>query len=208
MRTRYKPWAKPYLEEHREIVINSISDDEQFFAGTDIKLEIGCGKGDFIVELAEGNPHTHYLAIEVSPMIAAMATRKIVDKKLTNVRVIVEDVAKILPTLPNAMLSALYLNFSDPWPKIRHEKRRLTFPPKLLEYNRILKEGGYVFFKSDNDGLYEYSLLTFANSPFEIIVTTNNYLDLEIDDAMSEYERQFRGLGKNINRIVARRKKV
>lgn len=208
MRTRYKPWAKPYLEEHREIVISSISDDEGFFRKADIKLEIGCGKGDFIVELAEENPHTNYLAIEVNPIIAAIATRKIVDKKLTNVRIMVDDVANILPTLPNAMLSALYFNFSDPWPKIRHEKRRLTFPPKLLEYNRILKEDGYIYFKSDNDGLYEYSLRTFAESPFKIIATTNNYLDLDIDDAMSEYERQFRGLGKNINRIVARRKKT
>ncbi|MDD4154282.1 MAG: tRNA (guanosine(46)-N7)-methyltransferase TrmB [Bacilli bacterium] len=206
MRTRYKPWAKPYLQLHREIVLANLADDVSFFATENLAMEIGCGKGDFIVALAEANPATHYLAIEVSPIIAAMATRKIVDKQLTNVRVITEDVAKILPSLNDMSLDAIYLNFSDPWPKRRHEKRRLTFPAKLLEYKRILKSGGYLFFKSDNDGLYEYSRQTFAESPLEVISETNNYETLEVGDALSEYERQFRSEGKNINRIVARRK--
>ncbi|MFA7020657.1 MAG: tRNA (guanosine(46)-N7)-methyltransferase TrmB, partial [Bacilli bacterium] len=104
------------------------------------------------------------------------------------------------------MLQVVYLNFSDPWPKKRHEKRRLTFPSKLLEYTRILNKGGYVYFKSDNETLYEYSLTTFQDSPLEIITYTDNYSQLDDNDAMSEYEKQFRSEGKNINRIVARRK--
>ncbi|MFA6780642.1 MAG: tRNA (guanosine(46)-N7)-methyltransferase TrmB, partial [Bacilli bacterium] len=129
-----------------------------------------------------------------------------VEKKLVNVRIIVEDVAKVLPLCRDEMLQVVYLNFSDPWPKKRHEKRRLTFPSKLLEYTRILNKGGYVYFKSDNETLYEYSLTTFQDSPLEIIIYTDNYSQLDDNDAMSEYEKQFRSEGKNINRIVARRK--
>ncbi|MDY0345621.1 MAG: tRNA (guanosine(46)-N7)-methyltransferase TrmB [Bacilli bacterium] len=206
MRTRYKPWAKPYLEEHKEFVITNFLSNDGFFADNDLEMEIGCGKGDFIVALAEKNPHKNYLAIEVSAMVAAMALKKIVEKKLVNVRIIVEDVAKVLPLCRDEMLQVVYLNFSDPWPKKRHEKRRLTFPSKLLEYTRILNKGGYVYFKSDNETLYEYSLTTFQDSPLEIIIYTDNYSQLDDNDAMSEYEKQFRSEGKNINRIVARRK--
>lgn len=206
MRTRYKPWAKPYLAAHSEVVLTNLNDDESFFKNEIIEMEIGCGKGDFIVALAEANPHINYLAIEVSAMVAAMATRKVVEKNLHNVRIIVDDVAKILPILRDGMLSALYLNFSDPWPKVRHEKRRLTFPSKLVEYKRILKIGGFVYFKSDNDDLYQYSLIAFTQSPLEVTSYTSDYQSLEAGDAMSEYERQFRNIGKNINRIVARRK--
>lgn len=206
MRTRYKPWAKPYLGEHREVVIETIEDGEGFFSSPNLEMEIGCGKGDFIVSLAEKNPQKNYLAVEVSAMVAAMAARKIVDKKITNVRIVVDDVAKVLPILKGETLYAIYLNFSDPWPKKRHEKRRLTFPLKLLEYIRLLKKGGHLYFKSDNDVLFAYSLATIKESPFEIISFTSDYRTLEEGDAMSEYEKQFRGVGKNINRIVARRK--
>ncbi len=206
MRTRYKPWAKPYLDDHQEIVIKSLDDDPSFFADGPLEMEIGCGKGDFIVALATNNPNTKYLAIEVSAMVAAMAARKAVENKLQNIRFIVDDVAKILPLFLDETLGAIYLNFSDPWPKKKHEKRRLTFPAKLLEYTRILKKGGYLIFKSDNDALYNYSLSTIKESPLELIAYTDNYSALVEGDAMSEYEKQFRSLSKNINRIVARRK--
>lgn len=206
MRTRYKPWAKPYLEEHRDIVVASFDNDKAFFAASDLRMEIGCGKGDFIVAMAEKNPQANFLAIELSPMVSAMAVRKIVEKKLTNIRVMVDDVAKILPNCRDMMFETIYLNFSDPWPKRRHEKRRLTSPQKLLEYMRILKVGGYVYYKSDNDSFYAYSLETFVSSPLEIVMYTSNYQPLDESDAMSEYERLFRSEGKNINRLVARRK--
>ena len=206
MRTRYKPWAKPFLEEHHDIVVASFDDDKTFFSASNLRMEIGCGKGDFVVAMAEKNPQVNFLAIEVSPMVSAMAVRKIVEKKLSNIRVMVDDVAKILPACQDMMFDAIYLNFSDPWPKRRHEKRRLTSPQKLLEYMRILKVGGYVYYKSDNDGFYAYSLEMFANSPLEIVSHTNDYQPLDDSDAMSEYERLFRSEGKNINRLVARRK--
>lgn len=205
MRTRYKPWALPYLEEHREIVLTSIEEDKTFFAFPRLEIEIGCGKGDFIVEKAELFPEVHFLAVEVSAMVAAMATKKIVEKELKNVRVIVEDIAKILPACQKQMFDAIYLNFSDPWPKKRHEKRRLTFPAKLLEYIRILKVGGHLYFKSDNDGLYEYSLVTINDSPFQIISATSDYQEVEKGDAMTEYEKLFRSEGTAIKRIIARR---
>ena len=139
-------------------------------------------------------------------MVAAMAVRKIVEKGLLNIHILVADVAHILPQCRDEMFTALYLNFSDPWPKRRHEKRRLTYPQKLLEYKRIIKDGGYIYYKSDNDEFYHYSLEMFTNSPFTVISNTSNYQPLNEDDAMSEYERLFRNEGKNINRIVARRK--
>lgn len=205
MRTRFKPWALPYLEEHREIVLTSIEEDKAFFAFNRSEIEIGCGKGDFIVEKAELFPEIHFLAVEVSAMVAAMATKKIVEKDLKNVRVIVDDIAKILPACKKQMFDVIYLNFSDPWPKKRHEKRRLTFPAKLLEYIRILKVGGHLYFKSDNDELYEYSLQTINDSPFQIISATNDYQEVEKGDAMTEYEKLFRSEGTTIKRIIARR---
>ncbi|NMV82602.1 MAG: tRNA (guanosine(46)-N7)-methyltransferase TrmB [Erysipelotrichia bacterium] len=205
MRTRFKPWALPYLDEHREIVLTSIEEDEAFFSFPHLEIEIGCGKGDFIVEKAELFPKTHFLAVEVSAMVAAMATKKIVEKEVTNVRVIVEDIAKILPVCQAQTFDAIYLNFSDPWPKKRHEKRRLTFPTKLLEYIRILKVGGHLYFKSDNSGLYEYSLLAISDSPFQVVSSTSNYKFLEAGDAMTEYEKLFRSEGISIKRIIARR---
>jgi len=206
MRTRFKPWAKPYLEQHRDIVVDDLAFDQAFFVHDDLRMEIGCGKGDFVVTMAEKNSTVHFLAVEVSPMVAAMAVRKIVEKGLLNIRILVADVAHILPQCRDEMFSALYLNFSDPWPKRRHEKRRLTYPQKLLEYKRIIKDGGYIYYKSDNDEFYHYSLEMFTNSPFTVISNTSNYQPLNEDDAMSEYERLFRNEGKNINRIVARRK--
>ncbi len=109
MRTRYKPWAKPYLDDHQEIVIKSLDDDPSFFADGPLEMEIGCGKGDFIVALATNNPNTKYLAIEVSAMVAAMAARKAVENKLQNIRFIVDDVAKILPLFLDETLGAIYL---------------------------------------------------------------------------------------------------
>ncbi|MFA5421221.1 MAG: tRNA (guanosine(46)-N7)-methyltransferase TrmB [Bacilli bacterium] len=207
MRTRFKPWAKPYLDEHRDIALEDISGDKHFFTDPHLRLEIGCGKGDFVIALAERNPSVHFLAIEVAAMVAAMAARKIVDKELKNVRLLIDDAAKLIPLFPDQMFEAIYLNFSDPWPKKRHEKRRLTSPAKLLEYMRILKVGGHIYFKSDNDELYEYSLSAFKESPFEIVSHTNDYQVLDCEDAMTEYEKQFRGEGKTINRLVARRNK-
>ncbi|MFA5481013.1 MAG: tRNA (guanosine(46)-N7)-methyltransferase TrmB [Bacilli bacterium] len=207
MRTRFKSWAKPYLEEHASIALPSLESDANFFSHDFLHLEIGCGKGDFIIAMAKRFPHVHFLAVEVSAMVAAVATKKIVDEGIDNVRVMVENIDAIFPLFKEQMFDVIYLNFSDPWPKRRHEKRRLTFPSKLLEYERILKNDSYLYFKTDNTELYEYSLTTFLESPLEVISYTSNYDTLDESDACSEYEKIFRSEGKKINRIIARRKK-
>ena len=204
MRSRHKRWAEPYLEQHPEIVIHNLVDHAAFLAGHPLFLEIGAGKGDFVLAMAQKGGR--WIALERETSIAGLLAKKVVESTLGNIRVLPADFDVVAEGFQAYRFEGIFLNFSDPWPKRRHEKRRLTFPAKLLEYMRILKSGGYLFFKSDNDGLYEYSRQTFAESPLEVISETNNYETLEVGDALSEYERQFRSEGKNINRIVARRK--
>jgi len=208
MRTHYKPWAKPFIAEHREIAPETIDLSDPFFLATKMHLEIGMGKGDFVVEMAIRHPADHYVAIEVSPMVSAMAIRKMVERDIGNVRVLIEEAEKVIPLFKDATFDSIYLNFSDPWPKRRHEKRRLTFPSKLVEYMRMLKVGGIIYFKTDDDDLYHYSLETFLASSLEVMDYTDDYAHLDADDAYTEYETIFRGEGKNINRIVARRKQI
>ncbi len=198
MRTKYKPWAKPYIEAHPEYSLS----DEEISHLDDFYLEIGCGKGDFIVDMALKNPSRQYLGIEKNVTCAGISLKKIVENEIPNIRFLYRDGEEVIRLLKDKSVNRIYLNFSDPWPKKRHFKRRLTNVNFLNEYRRILKKDGLIIFKSDNSDLFAYSVEEFANANFKIISIDENYNGLDIDDAQTEYEQKFRAQGVAIKKVV------
>ena len=204
MRTKYKPWAVPYLLEHKEIAFTSFDKNNRFYNKT-LCIEIGGGKGDFIIGLAKKHPKIHYLMVERVISVAAPAVKKIVDEKIKNVRVIYDNFINITHAIKKDSINKIYLNFSDPWPKKKHAKRRLTSESFLLDYYRILKKNGLIIFKSDQKGLYEYTKSMIDKKKFIILEDNSNYKKLDKDDVLTEYERKFREKGNIIYRLVIKK---
>ena len=167
-----------------------------FNNNNDINIEIGTGKGKYIISLAESNPDTNYIGIEKydSPLVSAV--KKLEELDLPNLRLICADALNINDIFDKEV-NMIYLNFSDPWPKKRHTKRRLTSNIFLNKYDLIFKDKKRIQMKTDNDDLYEYSLLSFEENGYNIKKTDTNYFD----NYTTEYEDKFRELGKNINYI-------
>ncbi len=205
MRVKYKPWAVQYLVDHPEVAKEKFDPNDDFFKAPKIALEIGSGKGDFILTLAKRNPDTHYVSVEVIRSVAGVLAKKIVDNKMDNILLYPVDVEFLFEAIPDGFFDVIYLNFSDPWPKKKHAKRRLTFHKFLDQYHRLLKENGKVIFKTDNTGLYEFSMEEFKNSKFINISFIDDYVFDETNDAMTEYETKFRAEGKVIHKIIAQR---
>ena len=201
MRPRFKKWALPYLEEYKDLALKTLKDVNYDFTA----IEIGAGKGDFVCGMSKKHPETKFLAVEKVVSVAGVLLQKINENELTNVKLLYEDISKEIIEISDKKVDKIYLNFSDPWPKKRHEKRRLTHPNNLKEYRRILKDDGEIIFKTDNTGLFEYSLETFVNSGFELIYVDNEYKLID-DDVMTEFEKQFREQGIAIHRLIARKK--
>lgn len=204
MRTKYKPWALPYLKEHQNIAFASFNQNDSFY-NSSLCLEIGGGKGDFIVGLAKMNPKTHYLMIERVISVAAPAVKKVVENELSNVYVIYDNFINVIRDIPNSSVNKIYLNFSDPWPKKKHAKRRLTAPSFMLDYYRILKKKGEILIKTDQKILYDFTKIALDQTKFQIIVDNSNYNKLDKEDVLTEYENKFRSAKKTIYRLVLRR---
>lgn len=203
MRTKFKRWAVPFLDEHPEIVIKDIHDD--FLNKDNLYLEIGSGKGDFIISMASEHPELNFLAVELNSSVSGIACKKIVESKLTNIRLMVNNINNEFSELSDGVFAGIFLNFSDPWPKARHEKRRLTYPTNIEQYYRLLKNGSCLYYKTDNHDFYLYSKSKFEKSKFTIIFNSENYIFDSAFDAMSEYEKLFRSRGQLINRIVLKK---
>lgn len=205
MRVKFKAWAKPYLDQHPELVFSQLDFSNNFLNGHNLHLEIGFGKGDFIISLAEKYPNLKFLGIEKNVTVSGIAAKKIIDSSQNNIRLYVGDMTRIFDAIPNASFDSIFLNFSDPWPKRKHAKRRLTYSSNLIQYARILTSKGCLFFKTDKKDLFEFSLLAIKDSPFQLVSANENYAGDDEFDAMSEYEKQFRINGQIIYRIVARK---
>lgn len=209
MRMKYKPWALPYLREHADVVFHEErldqADFQNFIHHRSIHLEIGGGKGDFVVQLAALNPHKRFLMIEKNISAAGFASKKIVESGLTNLKMICADVVDCFAFIPDQTFATIFLNFSDPWPKKRHTKRRLTYNQTLIDYARMLKDSGFLKMKTDNDDLFAYSLETIAESGWKIGSIDYHYDGKDPFDAMSEYERNFRLQSIPIKRVVAKK---
>lgn len=175
-----------------------------------VYLEIGCGKGDFLIQQAINNPKNFYLGVEKYSTVILKALKKIERNKLklNNLIFTCEDAGKLDPKIFKNKFAGLYLNFSDPWPKKRHAKRRLTSPNFLAFYKQILKDKANVEFKTDNDDLYKYTMEVLKQDKTIKILyhTINLYKNIKNkfnkDNVQTEYEKKFVVLKKNINKIV------
>lgn len=171
-----------------------------------IKAEIGCGKGRYILAAAKREPESLFLAFEKVPDVAMMAMEKVASAGLRNVRFCVCDAKDIASVLPPDCIETLFLNFSDPWPRARNAKRRLTSPGFLEAYKGLLSDGGRIIFKTDNIGLFEYSLGTFADAGYilsDVCFDLHGDPLLSKDNIMTEYEEKFSSQGYKINYLAA-----
>ncbi len=175
-----------------------------FGNGNEIHLEIGCGKGGFITGMAKKYPDVNFIAVEKVRDVMVMAMEKASAAELENVVFMDMDAEKIEDVFEKGEVSRIYLNFSDPWKKNKQAKRRLTHKRFLDRYKNVLPEGGYVWFKTDNRALFEFSLNSFAEEDFKM---RNISLDLHNskfeDNVMTEYETRFSEMGMPIYRVEA-----
>ncbi len=173
-----------------------------------IHIEVGMGKGRFIMELAEKNPEINYVGIEKFSSVLIRALEKMAEKQLPNLVFIRMDAEDIENVFEKEEVSQIYLNFSDPWPKDRHAKRRLTSTRFLARYENILKKDGRVIFKTDNRELFDFSLEQAKEADWVIENYTYDLHNSEFNEGnvMTEYEEKFSKEGKPINRMVIHQK--
>ena len=168
-----------------------------------IYIEIGMGKGDFILGNALKYPNINFIGIEKFDSIIALAIKKIDNYELDNLKLIRMDANNILDVFENEV-DKLYLNFSDPWPKDRHAKRRLTSPIFLKKYESIFKSDYKIILKTDNINLFNYSKETLKEEKYQIIYETNDlHKENNIDNIMTEYEKKYSEKGIKINKLEA-----
>lgn len=183
----------------------------------DLYLEIGCGKGDFITQKAAEDPESDFLAIEGQETVILRALEKacgtepveltggVKREPLQNLKFMMVFVDHMSDYFLENQLSGVYLNFSDPWPKARHAKRRLTYRKRLLDYGWAIRPGGFLEIKTDNDPLYAFTLEELEAVGYEIVEQTTDlhHSDYAAQYVMTEYEKKFHSRGKNINYVKA-----
>ncbi|WP_029512876.1 tRNA (guanosine(46)-N7)-methyltransferase TrmB [Mycoplasmopsis iners] len=169
-------------------------------------LEIGMGKGEMIVELARINPDLIFIGLEKYATVAAKALKKAEEYNINNFHIIIDDATKLEEIFVGEP-HTIWLTFSDPWPKARHERRRLTHSSFLNLYSKIMNENTMLKFKSDNDKLYEFSLESFQQNGWNLVDygTDLHNSSHQKDNVMTGYEAKWSSLGKNINYIYVKK---
>ena len=165
-----------------------------------IYIEIGMGKGNFIIENAKRYPNINFIGIEKYDSVIVRAIQKSNELELNNLKIIRMD-AKRLGEVFDKEIDTIYLNFSDPWPKDRHSKRRLTSPVFLSIYDKIFKGRERIIMKTDNIPLFNYSLDSLREYGYKIVSETNDLNCLDENNILTEYEEKFYKLGTKINRF-------
>ena len=210
MRQRHKPWADDFIAEHEDIFIANHNKQKGNWSdvfGNDhpIHLEIGTGKGQFIIGMAKQYPDVNFIGLEVSKSVIVNAGEKLLHEGLPNVKLILADANLLLDYFQQNEISELYLNFSDPWPKNRHAKRRLTYHTFLKQYEEILRPHKSVIFKTDNRTLFEYSLVSMSQFGMRLDDITLDLHELcDETNVKTEYEEKFSEKGQPIYRVKAR----
>lgn len=181
----------------------------QVFGNTNpIHIEIGMGKGRFLMALAKENPLINYIGIEKYSSVLLRALQKMEENPLENIRLLRMDAEAIANVFGEGEISRIYLNFSDPWPKDRHAKRRLTSRQFFSRYQLILKQEGRVEFKTDNQGLFDFSLEEVKEAGWKLDGCTRNlHQDHRMNQGniMTEYEERFSAMGNPIYKLIASR---
>ncbi len=219
MRIRHKKWARPELEASSFYIDNPEEMKgnwkEYFGNNHPIHLELGCGKGQFISELASENLHINYIAIDLVDAMLGLAKRnveaKYKEKNIEPKNIILTrfDIERILLILAEPdQIERIYINFCNPWPKGKHRKKRLTHTKQLEKYRVFLKENGEIYFKTDDDDLFHSSLLYLEEAGFEILKKT---IDLQAEPIFernieTEHEKMFSEQGIKIKALIAVKK--
>ncbi|MDK4003946.1 tRNA (guanosine(46)-N7)-methyltransferase TrmB [Staphylococcus pseudintermedius] len=209
MRMRNKPWAESYLTEHNDIVdleaVHAHQVSEWFERQQPIHIEVGSGMGKFITTLAQQNPHINYVAIERDKNVMIRVLDKVREHNLTNIKLLCNDAVILTDYFRQGEVDRIYLNFSGPWPKKRHAKRRLTYRSFLALYQQILREDGELHFKTDNRGLFAYSLESMSQfGMYFTKINLNLHQEDEGDNIPTEYEHKFAEKGSRIYRMEAK----
>ena len=170
-----------------------------------IHLEIGMGKGNFIIDMAKKNPSINFIGIERYESIALRAIQKLEKENLNNIKIICIDAIE-LENIFGKEISTIYLNFSDPWPKKRHAKRRLTSKIFLDIYDKIFKNDKIIIQKTDNPILFESSIISLSQNGYIIEDISLDLLNSARENSMTEYEEKFSSQGIKIKYLVAHKK--
>lgn len=203
MRLRNIPNALETIKESKYFIKNNetISSKKIFNNSNELYVEIGCGKGDFIVNSAIKNPDKNYIAIEKYASVLLKAVEKANKLELDNLYFMSMD-ATLIDSIFKNEIDGLYLNFSDPWPKKRHVERRLTSDTFLDKYENIFKNEKIIQMKTDNRKLFEFSLIKFVEHNYKIEnISLDLYHDDIKDNVPTEYERKFANKGNNIYQV-------
>ena len=216
MRIRFKPWARPELEASKFYIDNPEEYKgkwiELFNNSNPIHLELGCGKGGFISNIAVYNPYINYIAIDLVDAMLGLAKRKIeeeyklADREIDNIYITRYDIERINNIFSKEdKIERIYINFCNPWPRGKHRKKRLTHTRQLEKYKEFLKPNAEIYFKTDDDELFEASLLYFEETGFEIIEKTYDLHKEPIfeKNIETEHEKMFKEQGIHIKALIA-----
>ena len=179
--------------------------NQVFLSMAPIHLEVGCGKGQFLIEMAKENPDINFIGMEYQESVLVRAIQKLENMSIPNLKFICFNASMISQVFDHE-IETLYLNFSDPWPKSRHAKRRLTSSYFLNEYDKLFKDEKRIIQKTDNIGLFAYSLENFSKHGYTLERVTLDLASSDISNIKTEYEEKFTKLGYKINYVRAVKK--
>ncbi len=210
MRLRYVPGQYEYLQQHDKAITEpekmNYKLNNVFKNHNPIHVELGCGKGKFLRETALKNPNINYIGFEKSVKVAYRCAKSTFENDPDNYYIVYSngDIIKDI-FFPNS-IERIYLNFSDPWPKPSHYKRRMTHKNFLDVYRYVLSNNGEIHMKTDNDDLFEYSVLQFQEDNWDLIMVNKDLHNSPYKDGniMTEYEEKFAEEGRHINKLIAR----
>ena len=218
MRIRYKKWARPELEACKFYIDNPEELrgkwSETFNKKAPLHIELGCGKGSFIAELASSNLNINYIAVDMVDAMLGLSKRNIekayLEKGIEPENIILtrHDIERIALFMSDKdEVERIYINFCNPWPKPKHRKKRLTHTRQLMLYREFLKKNGEVYFKTDDDGLFNDSLKYFEEAGFETIKKTYDLHSENIfeNNIETEHEKMYTEEGKKIKALIARK---
>lgn len=216
MRIRRKPWARPELEACDFCIkdLNEVKGKwrQQFKKDQPLHVELGCGKGGFVSQISVKNRDVNYIAIDIKSEMAAYARRKTVAafkeagiEEVDNVKLLVHNIEQIDEVFDRSdSIDRIYINFCNPWPRGKHKKRRLTFPKKLERYKEFLCDTGEIWFKTDDDELFEESLEYFKETGFNLSYITYDLHQSGFEENVeTEHERMFSDMGIKIKFLIA-----
>ncbi len=212
MRLRYVENAYEQIEDHERMILkpeqhkgkwNSLFENPE----APLYVEFGAGKGGFIIGLSEKNPDANFLAFERNSKVVHKSIEKLKTVDNKNFYIVCADITELEEIFEDNSVDRIYLNFSDPWPKDRHARRRLTHEGFINRYEKVLKDAGEIHFKTDNDDLFDFSVEEFKRLGWDLIVCTTDLHNSEFNDGnvMTEYEAKFSSQGKNINKLIAKK---